>query len=85
MNSGFYSALLLRPGLSGNREFSAVPFQSVSVQFQYQFSFSQFSSVQFSYATKPGGPERGERRLRAAQGVSRAVQTGAKDIDLSAA
>ena len=54
-------------------------------QFQFSISFSQFSSVQFSYATKPGGPEWGERRLRAAPGVSRAVQTGAKDLDLSAA
>ena len=34
---------------------------------------------------KPGGPEWGKRRLWAAQGVFRAVQTGAKDLDLSAA
>ncbi len=50
-----------------------------------QFSVSQFSSVQFSYAMKPGGPGWGKRRLWAAQGVFRAVQTGAKDLDLSAA
>ena len=56
------------------RGYGAVPFQ-----------FSQFSSVQFSYAMKPGGPEWGKRRLWAAQGVLRAVQTGAKDLDLSAA
>ncbi len=43
------------------------------------------SSVQFSYAMKPGGPERGKRPLWAAQGVFRAVRTGAKDLDLSAA
>ena len=51
-------------------------FSSVSVQ---------FSPVQFSYAVKPGGPEWGRRRLWAAQGVFRAVQSGAKDLALSAA
>ena len=50
-----------------------------------QFSVSSVSSVQFSYAMKPGGPEWGKRRLWAAQGVFRAVQSGAKDLDLSAA
>ena len=50
---------------------------------------SHFSSVlflfQFSYVVKPGGPAWGKWRLWAAQGVSRAVQSGAKDLDLSAA
>ena len=52
---------------------------------------SHFSSVsvlflfQFSYVVKPRGPEWGKRRLWAAQGVFRAVQSGAKDLDLSAA
>ena len=63
------------------RKSGAVPFQSVSVS---QFSQS-VSSVQFSYVVKPGGPEWGRRRLWAAQGVFRAVQSGAKDLDLSAA
>ena len=49
----------------------------ISVQFQFCFSFS--------YVVKPGGPEWGKRRLWAAQGVFRAVQSGAKDLDLSAA
>ena len=65
------------------RESGAVPFQSV--QFQFQFSFSQFSSVQFSYAMNPGGPEWGKRRLWAAQGGPRAVQSGAKGLDISVA
>ena len=81
MNSGLYSAPLLRPGLSRSWEFGAVPFQfsqSVSVSVSV-------SSVQFSYAMKPGGPGWGKRRLWAAQGVFRAVQSGAKDLDLSAA
>ncbi len=50
----------------------------ISVQFS-------FSSVQFSYAMKPGGPAWGKWRLWAAQGVSRAVQSGAKGLDLCAA
>ena len=54
------------------REFGAVPFQ-------FSFCFC------FSYVVKPGGPEWGKRRLWAAQGVFRAVQSGAKDLDLSAA
>ena len=83
MNSGLYSAPLLRPGLSRNRESGAVPFQSVSQSVSVSVSVS-VSSVQFSYAMKPGGPEWGKRRLWAAQGVFRAVQTGAKDLDLSA-
>ena len=49
----------------------------ISVQFLFLF--------QFSYVVKPGGPEWGKRRLWAAQGVFRAVQTGAKDLDLTAA
>ena len=74
MDYGLYSALLRRPGLSSNRGIALSHFS----QFQYQ-------SVQFSYAVKPGGPEWGKRRLWAAQGVFRAVQTGAKDLDLTAA
>ncbi len=49
----------------------------ISVQFLFLFQFS------FSYVVKPGGPEWGKRRLWAAQGVFRAVQSGAKDLDLS--
>ena len=40
--------------------------------------FSQFSSVQFSYAMKQGGPELGRRRLYAAQGGFRGGATGGK-------
>ena len=60
------------------REFGAYPIsvQSVSVS---------VSSVQFSYAMNPGGPEGAKRRLWAAQGGLRAVRTGAKDLDLTAA
>ena len=56
------------------------------------FQFSQsvsvsvsVSSVQFSYAMNPGGPEGAKRRLWAAQGGLRAVRTGAKDLDLAVA
>ena len=62
------------------RKFGAVPFQSVSMSVSVSVS-----SVQFSYALKPGGPEWGKWRLWAAQGVFRAVQTGAQDLELSAA
>ncbi len=65
-----------KSGNSAPSHFSSVSSVSVSVS---------VSSVQFSYAMKPGGPEWGKRRLWAAQGVFRAVQTGAKDLDLSAA
>ena len=82
MDSGLYSALLLRPGLSRNRGIALSHFSQFQFQFQYQY---QCQSVQFSYAVKPGGPGWGKRRLWAAQGVFRAVQTCAKDLDLSAA
>ena len=60
------------------RKCGAVPFQSVqSVQ------SVQFSSVQFSYVVKLGGPGRGRRGLWAAQGESRARQSGAKGLTLS--
>ena len=78
MDYGLYSALLRRPGLSRNLGIALSHFS----QFQFQF---QYQSVQFSYAVKPGGPEWGKRRLWAAQGVFRAVQSGAEDLDLSAA
>ncbi len=73
MISGLYSALLLRPGLSRTREIALSHFSQCQCQ------------CQFSYEMKPGGPEWGKRRLWVAQGVFRAVQTGAKALDISAA
>ncbi len=64
----------------------ARPFQEPGIWRLPHFSLSSsvsISSVQFSYAMKPGGPEWGKRRLWAAQGVLRAVQSDAKESQIA--
>ncbi len=62
-NSGLYLTLRLRSGLSRNREFGAVPFQSVSVSVQCQFSSVQLCNEPGRARVGQTAPLGGSRRV----------------------